>query len=525
MSDRELAIRRRLREDFEHYAPRCLRIRTKSGKIVPFTLNKAQLYIHERLEAQLRTTGSVRALILKGRQQGASTYIGGRFFWKTTHRRGVRTFILTHQDDSTAALFEMVSRYHEHCPPLVKPSTGAANAKELLFDRLDSGYKVGTAGSKAVGRGNTLQMFHGSEAGFWPHARSHASGILQAIADEDGTEVIIESTANGVGNYFHEQWRKAERGESAFQAIFVPWFWSDEYRKPAPADFVLGTDPDEQGESETDYAEVHGLDSAQMYWRRLKIADLGESLFRQEYPATAAEAFQMANTNGLISAKLVMAARKRTVEPSGPLVFGYDPAHQGGDRHALAKRRGRKVLSAGGPTGLSIPQSANYLAGEIDRDNPVKAFIDVTGGYGAGVYDILVERGYGTPGRGIVVPVNFGGAPIQDKRYSPTTGEALPGPLNRRAEIWMDSLDWLEDPAGVDLPDEDEIQADACSTGYTHNSRGQIQLWSKEKMRSMGIPSPDCWDAVALTFAEPVIETAPLKLSTSSRRRGGWQGA
>ena len=239
MSDREREIRQRLKDDFEHYAPLCLRIRTKSGKIAPFTLNRAQRYIHERLQDQLRTSGSVRALILKGRQQGASTYIGGRFFWRTTHKRGVRTFILTHQDDSTAALFEMVSRYHEHCPSLVRPSAGAANAKELLFDRLDSGYKVGTAGSKAVGRGNTLQLFHGSEVGFWPHAQSHASGILQAIADEPGTEVILESTANGVGNYFHQQWRKAERGESEFQAIFVPWFWQDEYRKAPPPDFIL----------------------------------------------------------------------------------------------------------------------------------------------------------------------------------------------------------------------------------------------------------------------------------------------
>lgn len=525
LSDRERAVRQKLKDDFEHYAPRCLRIRTKSGKIVAFTLNKAQRYIHARLQDQLLATGSVRALILKGRQQGASTYIGGRFFWRTSHSRGVRTFILTHQEDSTAALFEMVSRYHEHCPSLVRPSTGAANAKELLFDRLDSGYKVGTAGSKAVGRGNTLQFFHGSEVGFWPHAHSHASGILQAIADEPGTEVILESTANGVGNYFHQQWRKAERGESEFQAIFVPWFWDDGYRKEPPPDFTLSTDPDEQNESEVDYAEAHGLDAAQMFWRRRKIADLGESLFRQEYPATAAEAFQMANTNGLISAKLVMAARKRTVEPSGPLVFGYDPAHQGGDRHALAKRRGRKVLSAGGPVGMSIPESAAYLRAEIDRDRPLKCFIDVTGGYGAGVYDILVEWGYGTPGKGIVVPVNFGGAPIAPDRFSPTTGEKLPGPLNRRAEIWLNSLDWLEDPAGVDLPDEDEIQADACSTGYTHNSRGQIQLWSKEKMRSMGIPSPDCWDAVALTFAEPVIEAEPLKINIAARRGGGWQGA
>ena len=47
------------------------------------------------------------------------------------------------------------------------------------------------------------------------------------------TEIILESTANGVGNYFYQQWRQAEAGMSPFQAIFVPWYWQDEYRKPA----------------------------------------------------------------------------------------------------------------------------------------------------------------------------------------------------------------------------------------------------------------------------------------------------
>lgn len=525
MSERERTLRRRFRDDFAFYASRCLKIRPKEGfGVVPFTFNKAQLYVHERLEAQIRTKGKVRALVLKGRQQGMSTYIGGRFYHRTSHSRGLKTFILTHQAEATQTLFEMTNRYHENVPALVRPSTRLDNAKELLFDRLDSGYKVGTAGSKGVGRGNTLQLFHGSEVGFWPNASTHAGGVLQAVPDAPGTEVVLESTANGVGNYFHQQWRKAERGESDFEAIFVPWFWSEEYASPAPADFSLSADPDEQGESELDYAEAYGLGPDQMFWRRRKIADLGESLFRQEYPANAAEAFQMANTNGLISSKLVVAARKNTVEPSGPLIFGYDPAHQGGDRHALAKRRGRKVLWAGGKPGLSIPDSAGYLAGEIDKDRPIKAFIDVTGGYGAGVYDILVDQGYGSTGKNIVVPVSFSSSPIRPARFSPTTGEEIPGPLNRRAEIWMNSLEWLEDPAGVDIPDDDELQADACSTGYGHDSRGKLQLWAKDKMRGMGIPSPDLWDAVALTFAEPVIERPNRPAKARGPRPNAWMG-
>ncbi len=77
----------------------------------------------------------------------------------------------------------MVERYHSHCPDLVRPATGAANAKELSFETLESGYAVGTAGAKAVGRSQTVQLFHGSEVAFWPNAKTHFAGVVQAIPD------------------------------------------------------------------------------------------------------------------------------------------------------------------------------------------------------------------------------------------------------------------------------------------------------------------------------------------------------
>ena len=166
----EIDKRKRLKSDFPYYAKSCLFIRTKSEGTKPFELNKAQLYIHEEIEKQRAETGKVRAIILKGRQQGCSTYVGGRLMWRTTHSKGVRSFILTHEDDATQNLFDMSKRYYEHLPPPVKPSTSASNAKELHFSALDSGYKVGTAGNKSVGRSQTNQLFHGSEVAFWPNA-------------------------------------------------------------------------------------------------------------------------------------------------------------------------------------------------------------------------------------------------------------------------------------------------------------------------------------------------------------------
>jgi hypothetical protein len=99
-------------------------------------------------------------------------------------------------------LFEVVERFHANCPDAERPSTGAANAKELYFDRLDSGYRVRTAGTKGVGRSSTIQLFHGSEVAFWPYADTHAAGVLQAVPNEPATEIVLESTANGVGNFF-----------------------------------------------------------------------------------------------------------------------------------------------------------------------------------------------------------------------------------------------------------------------------------------------------------------------------------
>jgi hypothetical protein len=497
ISDKERAVRLRLRDDFEHYAKKVLKLRTKAGKVEPVILNKAQKYIHDKLENQLDRTGKIRALVLKGRQQGVSTYVAARFYHKTSHRRGVRTFILTHEDAASANLFDIVNRYHEHCHPLVKPSTGAANAKELYFDRLDSGYKVGTAGTKGVGRSSTIQLFHGSEAGFWPHAESHMAGLLQAIPDAPGTEAILESTANGVGNLFHQLWQEAEAGASEWMPIFVPWFWQEEYRADPGPDFKL-TD------EEIEYGEQHGLDYGQLAWRRKKITELRDAdLFAQEYPATAADAFRLSGHDSFIPSPLVMRARKAVHVPTGPLIVGFDPAWMGSDRSVMAWRQGRKVIKYEAKSQIDTMQSAGWCKQVLDNDRPARMFIDV-GGVGAGVYDRLCEMGYVRKIRA----VNFGSSPLE------------PGPaLNRRAEMWMNAKKWLEDEGGADLPDEDELQADACAPSYKYDSLTRLVLESKADMRKRGVRSPDVFDAIALTFAEFVPPALAEEYERDSYRR------
>lgn len=502
---------RKLRDEYDFYAPRCLKIRAKDGTIVPFEFNEAQRYLHGRLEAQRERTGKVRALVLKGRQQGISTYLGGRFYHRAQFRKGIRVFILTHEQSATDNLFGMVDRYHKHNP--IAPSTGAANAKELFFDLLESGYAVGTAGAKAVGRSQTVQMFHGSEAAFWPNAASHFAGVVQAIPDLPGTEIVLESTANGVGGEFHERWQQAEAGIGDYEAIFIPWFWTAEYARPVPDGFVLD-------EEETEYQQAYGLSLEQMAWRRNKMAELKDPLlFKQEYPATAAEAFQNTGHDSFIKPEAVLRARKATCEGIGPLIIGADPARFGDDRFSLAWRKGRKVIKRESKSKLDVVAGANWIKQVIDADKPDRVFIDV-GGLGAGTYDIL--KSWGDPYDKVCIAINFGSEP-QEPYEILKDGSKRPGPKNRRAEMWQRSKLWLDEPGGADIPDDDSLQADACGPGYHYDMNQRLLIEAKEHMRARGLRSPDEWDAIALTFAEPVVER---KKTTSARRigAGGWMG-
>lgn len=501
ISEREKRIRKELRDDLRVYGRKCLKIRSKSGAVKPFMFNAAQAYLHNKLESQKRRTGKVRAIILKGRQQGCSTYVSARYFHRATHFKGQRVFILSHEGEATLNLFGIVDRYNENLPPLVRPHIGASSTKELTFDRLDSDYKVATAGSKGIGRSQTIQLFHGSEVAFWPFAETHAAGALQAVPNEPGTEVILESTANGMGNFFHQQWQDAEAGISEFEAIFIPWYWQDEYKSPAPDKFKMS-------DEEEKYAEAFGLDAEQIMWRRNKIIELkDETLFKQEYPATAQEAFQMSGHDSYIKPEKIMRARKSDLEPRGPLVLGVDPSRFGKDRFAVARRRGRKVFNVESTTKkMDNVEAAGWVAQFIRAEKPERVFIDV-GGQGAGVGDILKDWF----GEEMIRLIDFGGTPITP----PPDDEKGKGggPKNRRAEMWMLSKEWLEDAGGADIPDSDSLQADACGPSYKYDSHQRLVLESKEHMIGRNVRSPDEWDSVALTFAEPV---APKKKFTGA---------
>lgn len=470
--------------DFTKFAPRFLIVRAKAGGVIPFSLNRAQLYVHERLEAQRRETGKVRAAILKGRQQGMSTLIQARYFHKVITRRGIKAFILTHEAEATKNLFEMTKRFYDHLEPGLCPAADTSSAKELHFDTFDSGYSVGTAGNKGVGRSQTVQLFHGSEVGFWPNAEEHAKGVLQAVSNEDGTEIILESTANGIGNYFHNIWKAATSSASDFQAIFVPWYWQTEYTSK-----IEGFSPSDEEQNLFEFYRDDGLTLDHLAWRRIKINGLskdyetGLEMFKQEYPFSAREAFLNPISNVFINSRSVMSARKADVRSDAALIIGVDVAISDRDRTAIIRRKGRVAYNCTRLTNHNTMEIVGYLSRIIRAENPHKVYIDCIG-IGAGVVDRLQEMGFSC-----VEGVNVARS-ANDKEHF----------RNVRAELWSEMKDWLAQEMPVQIPDDDELHGELCSLGYKYDSSGRLQIESKDDLRARGMASPDMADALSLTF-------------------------
>lgn len=491
------------------FAKNFLNIRTKSGRIQAFELNKAQEYLHDRLEQQLAAFGRVRALVLKGRQMGSSTYVGARYFHKVCTQRGKKAFILTHEAEATKNLFDMTKRYYDSLPPGLVPKPDASSAKELSFTSLNSGYGVGTAGNKSVGRSQTIQLFHGSEVAYWPHAEDHSKGILQAVSNEPGTEVILESTANGIGNYYYDMWMAATSGQSDFQAIFVPWFWQPEYRAFAQERETV-TLTDEEQELLDEHGS-NGLTIEHLYWRRRKLLEFsndfetGRELFNVEYPFTALDAFRNPVADRFIKANLVNAARKRNVDSQSQLVIGVDPAITDHDRTAIIRRKGRLAYNMDTHYNLNTMEIVGLIRRIIDKECPAKVCIDCIG-IGAGIVDRLHEIGYEQ-----VEGVNVARSANDKDKFR-----------NLRAELWHDMREWLAQDMPVQIPDSDELLGDLTSLGYKFDSSGRLQIESKDELRKRGMKSPDTADALALTFyVGDFIATDNYHVDRISQRTAG----
>lgn len=479
-------------DDFEFFAKKSLKIRDKGGEERLLKINNAQKLMHDKLEEQRNNTGRVRALVLKGRQQGISTAVQARFVWRLIHSKGLKAYILTHLSESTKAIFNMTKRYIDGLP-LYHPVLGNSNANELIFKDIDSGYKVGTAGSQGVGRGETVQLFHGSEVAYWPNADEHVSGILQAVPERDNTEIILESTANGTGNFFHHMCMEAQSKKNGFEMIFIPWTLQKEYSLYGQVDSL--------DDEEKELIGRYGLSNGQILWRRHKIGQLGDvRRFRQEYPMNVNDAF-IGDTERSFITYVEISKANRPSNPiipnsESPMIIGIDPA-RGGDDSAYAVRCGRILESCNVfPKRNDSMELVGDIARLINKYNPDIVYIDI-GGLGAPIYDRLRERGFH-----IVRGVNFGQRADDPEKYA-----------NKRAEMYDRIKRWLNEPP-CQLPNNEELIQELTMVEESSNSSGKLQLSPKKDL----VKSPNLADAFALTFSDIINSTNNSRYSNNYQK-------
>ncbi len=494
-------VHKRLKDDFDYFADNApLYIKTKEGTIAKFGMNEAQQHLHKQIEAQKAEKGFVRVLVLKGRQQGVSTYVSGRFYQKTSRFEAKSTFILSHDDKTTTKLFDIVKRFNDLVDPQLKPELGKANKSQLVFSKMESDYWVGTAKTGATGRGGTLQYFHGSEVAFWHNTDDIKSGIMQSVADCEGSESILESTANGTGNMFYQMCMDALAGKGDYILVFIPWFWQTEYARDYPKNFKPTVE--EVQYAQTNFKEHTSHEKKRkLFWRRMKVVDLGEKKFKQEYPCCVIEAFQFSGES-LFDSEVIMRARKtESLEVNNAArILGVDAARKG-DKTRMTLRQGREILGTWAYDEMQEMELVGLIIKLVDKWGIDKAFIDVA--YAHGAIDRLRELGYAW----LVHGVHFGMRATKPDVYK-----------NKRAEMYGDAKDWLED-APVRIPDDEELHADLMAVPeFDVDSNGLFSLPPKEVIKKKLGRSPDYADSFVLTFAFPVRSNVQYEIGSLTYR-------
>lgn len=284
---------RAVAEDFYKYCDVNLKIKTKDGRLIPFKPNRVQRIIVDRVIEKLKNEEPIRFIILKARQEGVSTIVEALIYWWTATHKHQQSKIIAHNTETSEYLYSMFRTFYDNSLEPFRPTTRYITRNDLTFDNdsdpskgLKSQIDTATAENTGTGRGQTVQWLHASEVALWPKGQEIVAGLMQAVPLLPNTAIFLESTANGIGDYFHTTWQASLRGESPFEPLFFPWNIHEEYSIKPPKFFKLNA---QEKKTRAEYK----LTYAQMYWRRKKMLEFtgDEKRFFQEYPLTDTEAF------------------------------------------------------------------------------------------------------------------------------------------------------------------------------------------------------------------------------------------
>lgn len=293
--------------DFAWYAPRALRIATKTSGLRPFSLRNYQAKYVQHILNDF-ADGIVRSVVLKPRQAGFSTLVAGINVHRMATEFYYRGIMLADKHGRTSEVHSIYSTFVNNIPEKLRPMIDKNNSEEIFFDNpsvservhrpgLGSGFKSETAKDPNAGRSGTRKWAHLTEHAFYQHAEEIDEGVQNSIPLAPGTFIVKESTAfgmSGTGEAFYNLWQAAERGDSIYKPYFVAWYEIPDYALSVPRGFILTKD-------EIDLVKrCPEITNENLVWRRLKLKEYSsgsesiftpEERFRQDFPSYPEEAF------------------------------------------------------------------------------------------------------------------------------------------------------------------------------------------------------------------------------------------
>lgn len=310
MNARQRAAARELyRRDFPLFAEEQLKIKTiHPGEVLPLRFNMGQQMLHDKMERQKKKLGYIRAVLLKGRQLGGSTYSQARVFHDTIFTPNFSTLLIAVDEASTSKIFNISRDFFDFMDDDLRPMNRLSNKKELVFENPNARLRGTNPGLKSrmdfqqstqimAGTGTTRHALHLSEvAKFHPDdVKLLVASLMPSIHLVPGTTIIEESTAYVGGDHFRQMCEQARSGESEEIFCFVPWWLDTKNSIPLQRGEKIQLDSEEkllqrlaERGQEKDDVPPHTITPEQFKWRRVRLSKYqnidAEQLFEQEYP-------------------------------------------------------------------------------------------------------------------------------------------------------------------------------------------------------------------------------------------------
>lgn len=303
----------RIKYDFEFWAYSFIKIKPKLteesmrsgyvGKDIPFKLNRGQRKLLREIYTDWLNGTPIRIVLLKARQWGGSTLVQIIMDWfQLVQHRQWNSVICAHVEAAAKIVRGMYTNALRKYPSIL--IDGANGKVEMLpyegsqktrwIKERECRISVGSSEKPEGLRSEDLNMAHFSEVGLFratdgKKPEDLIQSIVSGIPYVRDTLIVYESTAKGVGNFFHREWLRAEKHESTFKPVFVAWFEIEAYS--AEVDdyeaFVQSLDAKEQRMFECGATLEH------ISWYRKKRKEYSDEWrFVSEFPSWAEEAFQ-----------------------------------------------------------------------------------------------------------------------------------------------------------------------------------------------------------------------------------------